>query len=114
MALGASRGSVFRMIYRQSIVIIAAGLGIGLAVAILVARAVGSLVVVSVWDPDLCAGGGGPCLSGARLLLLSCAACDRGGTNGRAARGLIHYVGQFPPVNWRMKVTYLWHNRSGF
>jgi putative ABC transport system permease protein len=51
MALGASRGSVFRMIYRQSIVIIAAGLGIGLAVALLVARAVGSLVVVSVWDP---------------------------------------------------------------
>ena len=51
MALGASRGSVFRMIYRQSINIIAAGLGIGLAVALLVARAVGSLVVVSVWDP---------------------------------------------------------------
>jgi predicted permease len=51
MALGASRGSVFRMIYRQSIVIIAAGLGIGLALALLVARAVGSLVVVSVWDP---------------------------------------------------------------
>jgi predicted permease len=51
MALGASRSSVFRMIYRQSIVIIAAGLGIGLALALLVARAVGSLVVVSVWDP---------------------------------------------------------------
>ena len=51
MALGASRSSVFRMIYRQSVVIIAAGLGLGLAVALLVARAVGSLVVVSVWDP---------------------------------------------------------------
>jgi macrolide transport system ATP-binding/permease protein len=51
MALGASRSSVFRMIYRQSIVIIAAGLGIGLSLALLVARAVGSLVVVSVWDP---------------------------------------------------------------
>jgi hypothetical protein len=51
MALGATRGSVFRMIYQQSIVIIAAGLGIGLALALLVARAVGSLVVVSVWDP---------------------------------------------------------------
>jgi predicted permease len=51
MALGASRGSVFRMIYRQSILIVAAGLGTGLAVAILVARAVGSFVVVSVWDP---------------------------------------------------------------
>lgn len=51
MALGATRGSVFRMIYQQSVVIIAAGLGIGLALALLVARAVGSLVVVSVWDP---------------------------------------------------------------
>jgi macrolide transport system ATP-binding/permease protein len=51
IALGASRGSVFRMIYRQSLVIIAAGLGVGLAVALLAARAVGSLVVVSVWDP---------------------------------------------------------------
>jgi predicted permease len=51
IALGASRGSVFRMIYRQSLVIIAAGLGAGLAVALLAARAVGSFVVVSVWDP---------------------------------------------------------------
>jgi len=51
MALGASRVSVFRMIYRQSIVIIAVGLGAGLAVALLVARAVGSVVVVSVWNP---------------------------------------------------------------
>jgi ABC-type antimicrobial peptide transport system permease subunit len=51
IALGASRGSVFRMIYRQSLVIIAAGLGVGLAVALLAARAVGSFVVVSVWDP---------------------------------------------------------------
>jgi len=51
MALGASRGNVFKMIYRQSIVIVAAGLGTGLAVALLVAQAVGSIVVVSVWDP---------------------------------------------------------------
>ncbi len=51
MALGASRGSVFKMIYRQSIVIVAAGLGTGLAVALLAAQAVGSIVVVSVWDP---------------------------------------------------------------
>ena len=51
MALGASRGSVFRMIYRQSIVIIAAGLGAGLLVAFLVSRAVSSMVVVSVRDP---------------------------------------------------------------
>ena len=51
MALGASRGSVFRMIYRQSVVIIAIGLGFGLALALLVARAVRGFVTVSVWDP---------------------------------------------------------------
>ena len=51
MALGASRASVFRMIYRQSITIIAAGLAFGVALALLVARAVGSMVMVSVWDP---------------------------------------------------------------
>jgi predicted permease len=51
MALGASRASVFRMIYRQSIVIVAIGLGTGLAVALLVARAVDSMVIVSVWNP---------------------------------------------------------------
>jgi macrolide transport system ATP-binding/permease protein len=51
MALGASRGGVFRMIYRQSLLMIAAGLGIGLAVALLAARTVGGFVVVSVWDP---------------------------------------------------------------
>ena len=51
MALGASRASVFRMIYRQSITMIAAGLAFGVALALLVARAVGSIVMVSVWDP---------------------------------------------------------------
>lgn len=51
IALGASRGSVFRMIYRQSVVILAAGLGAGLVVALLIARAVSSFVIVSVWDP---------------------------------------------------------------
>lgn len=51
MALGATRGSVFRMIYRQSFLILGAGLGIGLAIALLVARAFGTLVVVDVWDP---------------------------------------------------------------
>jgi predicted permease len=51
MALGATRGSVFAMIYRQSMRIVAVGLGIGLVVAALVARAVGSLVIVSAWDP---------------------------------------------------------------
>jgi predicted permease len=51
MALGASRGGVFRMIYRQSLAMIAAGLGIGLALALLVAKAVGQFVVVSAWDP---------------------------------------------------------------
>ena len=51
MALGASRGGVFRMIYRQSLATIAAGLGIGLALALLAAKAVGQFVVVSAWDP---------------------------------------------------------------
>ena len=51
MALGASRATMFRMIYRQSIIMVAAGLVPGLAVAFLVARAVGSMVAVSKWDP---------------------------------------------------------------
>jgi predicted permease len=51
MALGATRGSVFAMIYRQSMRIVGVGLGIGLVLALLVARAVGSFVVVSAWDP---------------------------------------------------------------
>jgi putative ABC transport system permease protein len=52
MALGASRGDVFRMIYRQSIAIVAAGVGIGLVLAFMVAQAAGSFVVVSVRDPS--------------------------------------------------------------
>jgi predicted permease len=52
MALGASRGSVFRMIYRQSMLIVVAGLGIGLILALGAARAVGSFVVVNVWAPS--------------------------------------------------------------
>ena len=89
MALGASRGSVFRMIYRQSVVIIAIGLGFGLAIALLVARAVRGFVTVSVWDPvtyivvAVVLGLGGP-----GLLLFSCAVCNSGGTDGSAARGL--------------------------
>ena len=51
IALGASRGSVFRMIYRQSVVIIAVGLAFGLTLALLVAQAVRGFVTVSVWDP---------------------------------------------------------------
>jgi predicted permease len=51
IALGASRGSVFRMIYRQSMLVILSGLGIGLALAIAAGRAVGTFVVVSVTDP---------------------------------------------------------------
>jgi predicted permease len=52
MAIGASRGIVFRMIYRQSIAIVAAGLGIGLILAYLLAQAAASFVVVSVKDPS--------------------------------------------------------------
>ena len=51
MALGATRGSVFKMIYRQSFIMIGGGLVIGLSLALLVARTVSSFVVVNVWDP---------------------------------------------------------------
>jgi predicted permease len=51
MALGASRGIVFKMIYRQSLLVIGAGLGVGLLLALAIARTVGSFVVVNVWDP---------------------------------------------------------------
>jgi predicted permease len=51
IALGASRGVVFRMIYKQSVTMIAAGLGLGLAVALLAAKAAGQFVVVKAWDP---------------------------------------------------------------
>jgi macrolide transport system ATP-binding/permease protein len=51
IALGASRGSVFRMIYRQSVVIIAVGVAFGVTLALLVAQAVRGFVTVSVWDP---------------------------------------------------------------
>jgi predicted permease len=47
MALGASRSAVFKMIYRQSMRIVA----VGLMAALLAARAVGSFVIVSAWDP---------------------------------------------------------------
>ena len=69
MALGATRGRVFRMIYRQSIVIVAVGLGVGLAIALGVARAVGAFVIVSVWDPATYA------LVGSVLALAALASC---------------------------------------
>ncbi|KAA6464915.1 ABC transporter permease [Acidobacteria bacterium AB60] len=51
MALGATRVSIFSMIYRQSAVMIASGLGLGVALALLVAKAFGAVVAVDVWDP---------------------------------------------------------------
>ena len=51
MALGASRSMVFRMIYKQSILMISGGLAVGLGLALAVARAVGSFVVINVFDP---------------------------------------------------------------
>jgi ABC-type antimicrobial peptide transport system permease subunit len=51
IALGASRGSVFRMIYRQSVIIVAIGLAFGVGLALLVAQTVRGFVTVSVWDP---------------------------------------------------------------
>jgi predicted permease len=58
MALGASRSTVFKMIYRQSMLMIGGGLVIGLALALAIARAVGSFVVVNVWDPTTYVGVG--------------------------------------------------------
>ena len=69
MALGASRGAVFTMIYRQSVFVVAAGLGIGLILAFAAAQAVGSFVVVSVWDPVTYA------LVGSVLALAALASC---------------------------------------
>jgi hypothetical protein len=39
------------MIYRKSMLIVGAGLGVGLILALGAAKAVGSFVVVNVWDP---------------------------------------------------------------
>jgi predicted permease len=69
MALGATRASVFGMIYRQSMVIVAIGLGVGLALALLAAKAAGSFVVVNVWDPLTYA------VVGATLALAAIGAC---------------------------------------
>jgi predicted permease len=69
MALGASRGTVFKMIYRQSMLMICGGLGLGLALALAIARAVGTFVVVNVWDPTTYAG---VCLLLAVAALVSC------------------------------------------
>jgi putative ABC transport system permease protein len=69
MALGASRGTVFKMIYRQSMLMICGGLFIGLALALAIARAVGTFVVVNVWDPTTYVG---VCLSLALAALVSC------------------------------------------
>jgi ABC-type antimicrobial peptide transport system permease subunit len=51
MALGATRGSIFKMIYRQSLLMIVGGLCLGLAIALPAARAFGTVVAVSAWDP---------------------------------------------------------------
>ena len=51
MALGASRGGVFRLIYRQSAIMIGVGLGIGVVVAIFATKAVSQFVVVGSRDP---------------------------------------------------------------
>jgi putative ABC transport system permease protein len=39
------------MIYRKSMLIVGAGLGVGLILALGAAKAIGSFVVVNVWDP---------------------------------------------------------------
>jgi hypothetical protein len=69
MALGASRATVFKMIYRQSMQMICGGLCVGLALALAIARAVRTFVVVNVWDPTTYVGVG---LLLAVAALLSC------------------------------------------
>lgn len=52
IALGATRGTVFQMIYRQSLIIVGWSLVIGLAVALLAVWAVASFAAVrGAWDP---------------------------------------------------------------
>ena len=100
MALGASRGTVFRMIYRRSLVIIAGGLATGLALALLVAKGVGSFVVVNVWSPGTYAG---VVIVLALAALLSCyapAPAGHGsGTHGGASRRLIPVRPRRPAIS---------------
>lgn len=51
MALGAARSNVLQMVFRQGVVIVGAGLIVGLAAAFMAARVVGSFLAVSAVDP---------------------------------------------------------------
>jgi predicted permease len=51
MALGAQRATVLQMVFRQGVVIVCIGLGLGLAAAFMAARVVGSFLAVSALDP---------------------------------------------------------------
>jgi len=51
MALGAKRGDVLRMVYRQGLWIVGIGLAVGIAASLSVAHLLGSMIVVSSTDP---------------------------------------------------------------
>ncbi len=51
MALGAQRGDILRIVYRQGLWIVGIGLAVGLGASYGVAHLVGSVIVVSPWDP---------------------------------------------------------------
>jgi ABC-type antimicrobial peptide transport system permease subunit len=51
MALGAQRATVLQMVFRQGVVIVGVGLGLGLVAAFMAARVVGTFLAVSAVDP---------------------------------------------------------------
>jgi len=51
MALGARRGDILRIVYRQGLWIVGIGLALGLAGAFAIAHLLGSMIVVSATDP---------------------------------------------------------------
>ena len=52
MALGAGRGDILRMVYRQGLWIVGIGLAVGLAASLGVAHLLRSMIVVSATDPE--------------------------------------------------------------
>lgn len=51
IALGAQRGNILRMIFRQGLLIVAVGLVLGIVAAIAAAKVVGNFLIVSATDP---------------------------------------------------------------
>jgi putative ABC transport system permease protein len=70
MALGASRGDIFRLVTAESILVAITGIGVGLIGAITVGKAMSSLIYgVSVRDPATFT------IAAALLLMVALAAC---------------------------------------